>query len=126
VVIVKVYDILHVISVINQGNVTSEYYITVASGRWRQALLKVRRCVVNFPPQLRIQRGALTKPPLLIAGQAVLFSEPDRRMVLVLVIPVIRGLTVLFVELCVVLAPLIVTIAVLRKNHTAWKREKCR
>jgi hypothetical protein len=65
---------------------------------------------MHFPAEVLIQHGPLMQARFLIGRQSVLFSEPCRRVVLMLVVPVVRRLLVVFVKLRLVLAVLIASL----------------
>ncbi len=50
-------------------------------------------------PQILVERRALAQPRFLIRGESILASEPDGRMILMLVVRVVGGLTIFVIKL---------------------------
>ena len=61
-------------------------------------MLQVGWYGVHLPAQIFVQHGALVQTRFLIGGQSILFPEPCRWVVLVLVGPIASHLLVVFVK----------------------------
>ena len=98
--------------------------VAVIAGRSRQAARQIGRRRVHLSAEILIQYGAIMQARLLIRRQPILFPEPSRRVVLMLVVPIVRHLLVVFVKPRLVLAVLIASPpAVLCKSSAGGQDE---
>ncbi len=101
-------DVMDAIVAVNQNCMSANEDVTVAAGRGRQTAVVVIRNRVNLSPHIRIEHIILAETGFILGSQAVAVSQPYRRMVVVLVVPLARGLPIVIVEPRMILRVLIV------------------
>ena len=67
--------------------------------RWRQLAREIPRGRMHFVPQTSIEHGAFPQARFLVRRESILFSKAGRWIILMLVVPVMRYLLIVFVEL---------------------------
>lgn len=106
----EMYNSLHVIIVIDQADMSADGDVAMVGRGRRQLTPEVIRHWVHSLTQILVEHSALSQPGFLIGGEPILASKPSGRMVLVLVVPVVGGLTVLVVKLRVTLSAVVAAI----------------
>jgi hypothetical protein len=102
-----VNDVMHLILLVKQRDMTANGGVPVAGRRRRELALEIGGHRMDQFLEVPTQRGAYLQPRLLIGRQSILRSEPDWGMGLVATVPVAGGLSVLGVELRLAMAILI-------------------
>src|SRR5579871_2789447 len=92
-------DIVNLVAVVDPAHMAADGYIAIATRRWREATVQVRRRRMYFITQVLVQHSALPQARLLISRQLILAAQASRGMSLVLVVPVIRRLAGVVIEL---------------------------
>jgi hypothetical protein len=101
--VVKVDHVANdVILTVYERYVLPEGHVLVVLRSGRQLASEVGRHSVGALLQLSVERLAGLDPLLLCGSEAIRGSHPFRRVVLVLVVPVLRDLAVMLVELRIV------------------------
>jgi hypothetical protein len=88
----------HVIDSVDECDVLSDDHVFVIPRSWRQLASEVARHTVGAALQLSVVRLAGLHALLLCGCEPILRSHSSRRVVLVLVVPVLRDLLVMLVE----------------------------
>ena len=109
---------------IDQRDVTSDSYVPMPGRGRRQLPIEIRRRWMHSLAEIPVERSALTKPGLLISGQAVLIPKARRWVGLVLVVPIVRHLLIMLAELYVVLVlSLVASLAAILRNRNGCDRQ---
>src|ERR1700730_757078 len=67
--------------------------------RWWQLAREIPRGRVHLVPQTSIEHSAFPEARFLVRRESILFSQAGRWIILMLVVPVMRYLLIVFVEL---------------------------
>jgi hypothetical protein len=110
--IVKVNDVLNLVSVVDDSHVSADSHVPVIAPRRRKLAGKVSGHGMLFSPQIWIKHSSLAKPRFLVRRQSVCLSESSGRVLLVLAIPVSRDLAVVVVELGMTVPIMLATLVV--------------
>ena len=112
---------LNVVAVIHQSNVISESNIAMLGWRWWQLACQIPRGSVHFVPQTSIEHSSFPEARFLVGREPILRSKSGRRIILMFVVPVMRYLLIVFVELWTI--PSICTV-LSDDNSSAKKKRK--
>ncbi len=127
-IVVEMNYRLDLVTVINQGDVISDSDIAMVAWRRRELAIEFGRCRMRSLTEIPVENGTLMETVFLIRGKPVSIPETSRRVCLVLVIPVVRNLSIMFVELNIssVLAIPLSTIPILGNGNGSGRRNQDR
>jgi hypothetical protein len=113
---------LHVVAVIHKSNVISDSNIAVLRRRWWQLAREIPWGSVHLVPQTSIEHGAFAEARFLVRRESILFTKAGRRIILMLVVPVVRHLLIVFAELLTVSSILAIPLSAILSNRERSKR----
>src|SRR5665811_1100496 len=87
--------------------------------RWWQLTREIARGRMHLVPQTSIEHGAFPEARFLVRRESILFPQASRRIVLMLVVPVMRHLLIVFVESWAILAVLAISLTILSDEKTS-------
>ena len=86
--------------------------------------IEIRRRRMHFLAKILVKRSTLTKAGLLIGGQSILRPKACRRVVLVLVVPIMRDLLIVLAKLYIVLSlPVVSLVTILPQRYDSARQD---
>jgi hypothetical protein len=94
----------HVSDLIDETDVSADGHVAVMRGRRRQLARQIRRQAVLALPQVAVHGTPWRETAFLFGRQPILGPQSPRRMIAMLLVPIVGHLSVVIVELRMVLA----------------------